>query len=573
MTPFSLPQQTSGFSSATNGPAATAPSSSFRIGGAVGKAEDARVQRGDLTGEDCLTLVFDGKRKDSGGADSTTVIAVWLEDESNCVVREMKVASRELDKELLLEIKDKMCVQSPKREEGKKKGKKSKVKQTVTLVLPTTGTQVDVKAAQKLATEAGCALKNVFSRSVAEVAGLLSLELDHTADTKSGSLLAQRLLLADKDDDHICMHVRREADGNLSGAVVACEGSKVAKKRGNLLGLSRMVNKKVVRAAAGAAAADVLLELQEYCIASCDGVAACCVILSGEVVASAFTEKQKSSLHFYSAGDRDAVRGGCVLSAAELESSKQYINHEQDGWVLAYQLPVADSFLTEEIGLFEVASASQTPTHVAEPLFAPRQRLWKQEQGSIRVGSQLLSLSVSRQYKYGSPYSTRNDGGSYPRLQLARRSASGDSWEPLGDPFSPLRDPASQQAHSSCTVNISMDPHSGSSNVAITRGDSVLDVKARHYFWLQVAAFFAGIVGLVGMYFAYARWSQAWEVHSHRQWLLDFYRANAPDKLKDGALIEKTLVKYKDKMFVLWRTLERTYNVKIKKPYGIVDDL
>lgn len=118
-----------------------------------------------------------------------------------------------------------------------------------------------------------------------------------------------------------------------------------------------------------------------------------------------------------------------------------------------------------------------------------------------------------------------------------------------------------------------MEPHSGGYSVNVNRGDSIAEVKGRRYFWLQVAAFFAAIAALVGLYLAYLRWADAWEVETHRQWLLDFYRVNAPDKLKDMALIEKTLVKYKDRMFVLWRSLERTYNVKVKKPYGIVDEL
>jgi hypothetical protein len=29
--------------------------------------------------------------------------------------------------------------------------------------------------------------------------------------------------------------------------------------------------------------------------------------------------------------------------------------------------------------------------------------------------------------------------------------------------------------------------------------------------------------------------------------------------------------KYKDKMFLLWRNLEKTYKVKISPPYGVIE--
>ncbi len=34
----------------------------------------------------------------------------------------------------------------------------------------------------------------------------------------------------------------------------------------------------------------------------------------------------------------DAVTGGCVLSAAELDSSKQYLQHADGEWAIAYQV-------------------------------------------------------------------------------------------------------------------------------------------------------------------------------------------------------------------------------------------
>jgi hypothetical protein len=42
--------------------------------------------------------------------------------------------------------------------------------------------------------------------------------------------------------------------------------------------------------------------------------------------------------------------------------------------------------------------------------------------------------------------------------------------------------------------------------------------------------------------------------------------------LKDPAFVPRTLAKYKGRMFLLWRGLERTYKIKWHPPHSIVDD-
>jgi hypothetical protein len=42
-------------------------------------------------------------------------------------------------------------------------------------------------------------------------------------------------------------------------------------------------------------------------------------------------------------------------------------------------------------------------------------------------------------------------------------------------------------------------------------------------------------------------------------------------KLEDPKLVEDTLLRYKDKLFVLWRKLEKTYDVKVTPPQRIMD--
>lgn len=43
-------------------------------------------------------------------------------------------------------------------------------------------------------------------------------------------------------------------------------------------------------------------------------------------------------LPIYRALKEDAVRGGCMLSAGELDSSKEYLQQPDGSWVVAYQV-------------------------------------------------------------------------------------------------------------------------------------------------------------------------------------------------------------------------------------------
>ena len=91
--------------------------------------------------------------------------------------------------------------------------------------------------------------------------------------------------------------------------------------------------------------------------------------------------------------------------------------------------------------------------------------------------------------------------------------------------------------------------------------------------WLQVIGFLLLLVALVAAFFLLRMYQKYTVKQKHIQWLVHFYSKNAPDKLKDMVSIERTIDKYNDKMFVLWRTLERTYNIKWPAPEDILDDL
>ncbi len=42
-------------------------------------------------------------------------------------------------------------------------------------------------------------------------------------------------------------------------------------------------------------------------------------------------------------------------------------------------------------------------------------------------------------------------------------------------------------------------------------------------------------------------------------------------KLKDPQYVGRTLAKYKGRMFLLWRALERAYKVKWQAPHSVLD--
>ena len=61
-------------------------------------------------------------------------------------------------------------------------------------------------------------------------------------------------------------------------------------------------------------------------------------------VSQVFAKKTPSSCIFRSLRE-DPARGGCILSAGELDSSKEYLQKEGGSWVVAYQVPSLSSVL------------------------------------------------------------------------------------------------------------------------------------------------------------------------------------------------------------------------------------
>ena len=107
--------------------------------------------------------------------------------------------------------------------------------------------------------------------------------------------------------------------------------------------------------------------------------------------------------------------GGCLLSAAETESSKEYIQDEEGKWKIVYQLPVADTYIPGEVGLFTLSSNNEPSPQkqgggasgdssggdwsAAEALFKGNRQVTKMTHGVVRpMKGKILLTSLSLAY-------------------------------------------------------------------------------------------------------------------------------------------------------------------------------
>jgi hypothetical protein len=59
-------------------------------------------------------------------------------------------------------------------------------------------------------------------------------------------------------------------------------------------------------------------------------------------------------MSIYRALKEDSVRGGCLLTAAELDSSKEYLQQADGSWIVAYQVRLNTFFLLAIFLIYEL---------------------------------------------------------------------------------------------------------------------------------------------------------------------------------------------------------------------------
>jgi len=291
----------------------------------------------------------------------------------------------------------------------------------------------------------------------------------------------------------------------------------------------------------------------------------------------------------------DAASGASLLSAAELDSSKQYLQLDE-GWKIAHLLPVADgALLGGGVGLRvlwdEAQAAAQSEADV-QVVCLRDARLWKEDLGPIPPRAFAAPRSITKGFKWGSRVATgageggghANDTspsqpvGAYPRVQLLQRL--GGQWRSLKT-LSPLAPPSEVEAGGagvgvkevleSCELRVTVDAATGALGLQQTRGLTVSESRTALLRRVGLICVLLLPFLLVGLFY-FGTQAQGWyATRQHSLWLTEFYAQHAPEKLKDPAYVARTVHKYRGKMFLLWRGLERTYDVKWPAPHSILD--
>ncbi len=255
----------------------------------------------------------------------------------------------------------------PKKGKGSIKGRKGK-QVTVTLVCPVGFNQIQRAALVAAAEQAEIAIKNMFNRAVAVVAGgLYAASRGKGSDTILGALREKQ-----QDPTVLYLNIFNLAGGDSTGdtifyeaALVRCEGGEGARQAGSRLGYERLntltTRGGVVPVGSGGNVADHLKTVVSALLASkkLTSTSVSTVILDGLLVRGQKQGQKQGqmqggqlkevsvealglpvSVYTHRANVVDAAQGACILSAAELESSKQYLQMNDGAWKIAYLVRV-----------------------------------------------------------------------------------------------------------------------------------------------------------------------------------------------------------------------------------------
>lgn len=506
------------------GPTFSAPqtnaSGMSKLPSVLGKGSDGDDMRGECTGDSCLTIALDIDGYQS---------AIWNEKTAECnVIHTHSSAATDITQA----IRDVVAANVPKTTsagEVKKANKKNHSPALVlgeggiTVVIPNNSTQKALRQIVVGIHAAGFKVKNIFRRGVATVTGLLSRQTLKTTKTDTVVVLF--------------ISSRTSSDGGvfLDTSLVLCEGGERAKSK---LGFERLCTVAVgskTLTTSPSAAVDELRALLEVMVkrAGVDATSIGAIICDGndlQLPATKLFPADQNVPILLANGEQDAVRGGCMLSAAELESSKNYLQQNDGKWVLAFLLPVADGFASSEVGIL---TTSATGEKMTERAFSTG-RLWKADIGPLKPGALTQQFTtVTKRYVHAA-----HQSGALSRLMASRAAASErgevvkaefcvtlmerasetDEWTAIGGKdIRPLQKEGGEVVAS--TLQLQMDPSTGLVSYTDTKGKTVDQMKSDFWYWVQL---FAGILVLLlflssfHLYGYYYRWSLT---RQHTAWL------------------------------------------------------
>jgi hypothetical protein len=234
-------------------------------------------------------------------------------------------------------------------DDKKKKKKLKKLGLGVTIVLPCSKSidQQDLFRVVLSTRDAGLNLKNIFNRGIAGVAGVLKKYSDD--NNKKDFLTSLNMNESNNSSIVLFIHqISKNKDGNnnimiVEGALLQCED---LTERNNF-GFQRIST----IALAKEMELSNLIKYFNTIVASNKYSAA---VISGGLERSVIIENYVSlkTSSIYNCTDNDIMSGGCCLSAAELDSSKQYICDTSGSTNLFYLMPIGvylSNYLTIQI--------------------------------------------------------------------------------------------------------------------------------------------------------------------------------------------------------------------------------
>ena len=247
----------------------TSGGSNFRMPSFVAPSEGNKLLRGDLSGDECLTL----------DVDDIVLSAIWQESACECIVSSASLPSdKSYDPDaranlgkvslFVTESVRKLSATAQASQEadtGKKAKNKKKKRETslacgkggITLVLPCAITQGSLRSASLSVAAAGCTVKNIFGRGIATVTGILARSAGVGSNSGPANNLISVLDAKRKSGSSpadypvvLYLYFRNELDGDVSvnGSLIVLESGNGVK---NNIGYERLSTLAVVHRVSG----------------------------------------------------------------------------------------------------------------------------------------------------------------------------------------------------------------------------------------------------------------------------------------------------------------------------------
>lgn len=268
--------------------------------------------------------------------------------------------------------------------------------------------------------------------------------------------------------------------------------------------------------------------------------------------------------------EEDPARGGSILTAAELDSSKQYIDLDDDHSILVHCLSIAEDVMSTSVGMLYVESEEmeksfnnddQQVQDSIQSIYAAGTIIRKADVGPVR--KQVNTPPVeSKEFSDGSvnffgSHKPAYKNPAYPRQLLVQYEPSLSSlgeylwhWRPVTDVGFPLlsdngksllkslrksktankTDKNSQQklALLSCKINFKMNESQGLLTLEHAQGQKVTEKMKAKSQVAKIAYSIGFFVLLVLVYYAYGMYSAQEEYRQDTVWLTEFYEKHAP---------------------------------------------